>query len=202
MIDYGIYLITDSKIAKREDIPNIVEESIEGGCTIVQVREKSSSSLEFYKLAIKIREITKKHEVPLIINDRIDIALAVDADGVHLGQSDIPLKIAKKILPKDKIIGISASNLDDALKAEKDGADYLGVGAVFPTKTKKDTDYVSLDLLKEIKEKVSIPIVAIGGIKENNVKELENMDGVAIVSEIMGAKNPKEKTKAIYSLMH
>lgn len=202
MIDYGIYLITDSKIAKREDIPNIVEESIEGGCTIVQVREKSSSSLEFYKLAIKIREITKKHEVPLIINDRIDIALAVDADGVHLGQSDIPLKIAKKILPKDKIIGISASNLDDALKAEKDGADYLGVGAVFPTKTKKDTNYVSLDLLKEIKEKVSIPIVAIGGIKENNVKELENMDGVAIVSEIMGAKNPKEKTKAIYSLMH
>lgn len=196
-IDYKLYLVTDRDVLKGRDLGKAVEDSILGGATIVQLREKDVTSREFYAIAVKIKDITDKYNVPLIINDRLDIALAVGAFGVHIGQSDMPCIIARKVLGKDKIIGVSVHTLEEALEAEKDGADYLGCGAVFSTSTKKDATNVSYDKLKEIKARVKIPVVAIGGINEKNLAQLKgtNIDGVAIVSAILGKENIKEATE-------
>ena len=196
-IDYKLYLVTDRDVLKGRDLRKAVEDSILGGATIVQLREKDVTSREFYDIAKKIKAITDKYNVPLIINDRLDIALAVGACGVHIGQSDMPCKIAREVLGKDKIIGVSVHTLEEALEAEKDGADYLGCGAVFSTSTKKDATDVSYDQLKEIKARVKIPVVAIGGINEKNLAQLKgtNIDGVAIVSAILGKENIKEATE-------
>lgn len=196
-IDYKLYLVTDRDVLKGRDLGKAVEDSILGGATIVQLREKDVTSREFYAIAAKIKVITDKYNVPLIINDRLDIALAVGAFGVHIGQSDMPCIIARKVLGKDKIIGVSVHTLEEALEAEKDGADYLGCGAVFSTSTKKDATNVSYDQLKEIKARVKIPVVAIGGINEKNLAQLKesNIDGVAIVSAILGKENIKEATE-------
>lgn len=195
-INVGIYLVTDNKILKNITIEKAVEEAILGGATIVQLREKDSSSLEFYERAVRVKNITDKYNIPLIINDRIDIALAVDAAGVHLGQSDIPCKIAREILGKDKIIGVSAHNLQEALKAVKDGASYLGCGAVFNTGTKKDTTNLKIEELVKIRNNINIPIVAIGGITLENIKKLykTGIDGVAVVSAILGRKDIRKAT--------
>ena len=196
-IDYKLYLVTDRDVLKGRDLGKAVEDSILGGATIVQLREKNVTSREFYAIAQKIKAITDKYNVPLIINDRLDIALAVGAFGVHIGQSDMPCIIARQVLGKDKIIGVSVHTLEEALEAEKDGADYLGCGAVFSTSTKKDATNVSYDQLKEIKSRVKIPVVAIGGINEKNLAQLKetNIDGVAIVSAILGKENIKEATE-------
>jgi len=196
-IDYKLYLVTDRDVLKGRDLIKAVEESILGGTTIVQLREKEVTSREFYDIASKIKSITDKYNIPLIINDRLDIALAADATGIHIGQSDIPCKVAREILGNDKIIGVSVHTLEEALEAEKDGADYLGCGAVFSTSTKKDATDVSYEQLKEIKARVKIPVVAIGGIDEKNLGELKgtNIDGVAIVSAILGKANIKEATE-------
>jgi len=196
-IDYKLYLVTDRDVLKGRDLGKAVEDSILGGATIVQLREKDVTSREFYAIAAKIKAITDKYNVPLIINDRLDIALAVGAFGVHIGQSDMPCIIARQVLGKDKIIGVSVHTLEEALEAEKDGADYLGCGAVFSTSTKKDATNVSYDQLKEIKARVKIPVVAIGGINEKNLAQLKesNIDGVAIVSAILGKENIKEATE-------
>lgn len=196
-IDYKLYLVTDRDVLKGRDLTKAVEDSILGGATIVQLREKNVTSREFYAIAEKIKAITDKYNVPLIINDRLDIALAVGACGVHIGQSDMPCIIARQVLGKDKIIGVSVHTLEEALEAEKDGADYLGCGAVFSTSTKKDATNVSYDELKEIKARVKIPVVAIGGINEKNLAQLKytNIDGVAIVSAILGKENIKEATE-------
>ena len=196
-INYSLYLVTDRDVLKERDLCKSVEEAILGGVTLVQLREKNISTLEFYNIAIKLKKTTDKYNIPLIINDRLDIALAVDAAGVHIGQSDIPGEIAKKLLGKDKILGISASTLNEAIKAQMDGADYIGVGAIFQTSTKNDADSVSINDLKVIKEKVSIPIVAIGGINKENIKLLKdtNINGVAVVSAILGKENIKEEAK-------
>ena len=196
-IDYKLYLVTDRDVLKGRDLGKAVEDSILGGATIVQLREKDVTSREFYAIATKIKAITDKYNVPLIINDRLDIALAVGAFGVHIGQSDMPCIIARQVLGKDKIIGVSVHTLEEALEAEKDGADYLGCGAVFSTSTKKDATNVSYDQLKEIKSRVKIPVVAIGGINEKNLAQLKetNIDGVAIVSAILGKENIKEATE-------
>jgi thiamine-phosphate pyrophosphorylase len=196
-IDYKLYLVTDRDVLKGRDLTKAVEDSILGGATIVQLREKNVTSREFYAIAEKIKAITDKYNVPLIINDRLDIALAVGACGVHIGQSDMPCIIARQVLGKDKIIGVSVHTLEEALEAEKDGADYLGCGAVFSTSTKKDATDVSYDELKEIKARVKIPVVAIGGINEKNLAQLKytNIDGVAIVSAILGKENIKEATE-------
>ena len=196
-IDYKLYLVTDRDVLKGRDLGKAVEDSILGGATIVQLREKNVTSREFYAIAQKIKAITDKYNVPLIINDRLDIALAVGAFGVHIGQSDMPCIIAREVLGKDKIIGVSVHTLEEALEAEKDGADYLGCGAVFSTSTKKDATNVSYDQLKEIKARVKIPVVAIGGINEKNLAQLKdtNIDGVAIVSAILGKENIKEATE-------
>lgn len=190
-IDNLLYLVTNDK--EEKDFLNIIEEAIKGGVNLVQIREKSSTTKDFYNLALKVKKITRKYDVPLIINDRIDIAIAIDASGVHIGQDDMPCNIARKIIGEDKILGVSASTVSEAIKAEKDGADYIGSGAIFKTMSKNDAPKISKNDLKKIVKSVSIPVVYIGGITTNNIKELDNtgVKGIAIVSAIMDSENPK-----------
>ena len=202
-IDYSVYLVTDSRGKSEAEFLNIIEEAIQGGTTVVQLREKDASTKDFYNLALKVKEITSKYDVPLIINDRIDIALAIDSEGVHLGQDDMPADIARMIIGDDKILGVSASTVEEAKKAEMDGADYMGSGAVFPTSTKDDADSVPIGLLREIVDSIDIPTVAIGGISLDNANQLKGtgIAGFSVVSAIMSAENPREasqKLKEIY----
>jgi thiamine-phosphate pyrophosphorylase len=193
-VNYRLYLVTDREVLKERDLCLSVEQAIQGGVTLVQLREKDVSSLEFYKIALEVKNITDKYNVPLIINDRLDIAMAVDAAGVHLGQSDLTCETARKILGDEKIVGVSATTLDEALAAEKDGADYIGVGAMYSTQTKTDACLVTIETLTKIKKYSTIPVVAIGGINENNFIPLKDtgIDGLAIVSAILGKENIKE----------
>jgi thiamine-phosphate pyrophosphorylase len=202
-IDYSVYLVTDRRNKTDEEFLNIIEEAIKGGTTIVQLREKTASTKEFYDLALRVKEITSRYGVPLLINDRIDIALAIDSEGVHIGQDDMPADIAREIIGDDKILGVSASTVEEAKKAEIDSADYIGSGAVFPTATKDDADSVSKEELKEIVDSIDIPVVAIGGITVENAHTLKGsgIAGFSVVSAIMSAEDPKEaseKLKEIY----
>lgn len=198
-IDYTIYLITDRNAMSTKTVEESVEQAINGGCTLVQLREKNISSRDFYNTAKRVREITDKYQVPLIINDRVDIALAVDADGVHVGQKDIPAKSVREIIGKDKIVGVSASCLSEALIAAKDGADYLGVGAMFRTDTKKDADILTMEELYNIRKFVDIPIVVIGGIDKTTIPRFFGMgiDGLAIISAIVSQKDITKSAKEI-----
>ncbi|WP_315081099.1 thiamine phosphate synthase [uncultured Clostridium sp.] len=198
-IDYSIYLVTDRDLMSTSTLEEAVEKAILRGATLVQLREKECSSHDFYETALKIKKITQKHNIPLIINDRVDIALAVDADGIHIGQSDLPATIVRKIIGEDKIVGVSAGDLDEALKAQKDGADYIGVGAMYSTGTKKDATSTTMDELKEIIKTVSIPVVAIGGINKERVKDFReiNIDGLAIVSAIIAQKDIEKATREL-----
>ena len=202
-IEYSLYLVTDREVLVGTDIYTGVEEAIKGGVTVVQIREKSLGTLEFYNIAVKIKKITDKYKIPLIVNDRIDIAQAIGAAGVHLGQSDMPADIARSIIGENKIIGVSTASLKEAQKAEKQGADYVGVGAMFPTTTKDDARAVSVQCLKEIKENISIPVVAIGGINEKNVALLKsaNIDGIAVVSDILSKKSIKSAAEKLSAMM-
>ncbi|GAB6169523.1 thiamine phosphate synthase [Clostridium carnis] len=190
-----LYLVTDSEILKDRDFYYSIEEALKGGVTMLQLREKEKSGKEFLEKAIKLRELTKKYNVKFIINDRVDIALLCDADGVHVGQSDIPGSYVRKLIGSNKILGVSARNVDEAKKAKEDGADYIGVGAMFGTNTKLDAKHVSIETLKEIKDKVSIPIVAIGGLTLNNIDNIKkvNIDGYAVVSAILKSENIKKE---------
>lgn len=198
-IDYSIYLVTDRDLMSTDTIEEAVEQAIKGGCTLIQLREKECSSLDFYNTAVNVKKITDKYNVPLLINDRLDIAQAVDAAGVHVGQSDLPCSVVRKILGDDKIIGVSAGNLKNAVKAEADGADYIGVGAMYATGTKKDAKPTSMEELKKIRENVSIPIVVIGGINKERIKDFKGtkIDGLAIVSAIIAKKDITEAAKEI-----
>lgn len=203
-IDYSVYLVTDHRGKTDEEILNIIEQAIKGGTNVVQIREKTASTKDFYNLALKAKEITEKYNVPLIVNDRIDIALAVKSDGVHIGQDDMPAKVAREIIGEEMILGVSASTVEEAIKAESDGADYIGSGAVFPTATKDDADSVSKEELKEIVNSTSIPVVAIGGITIENAESLKDtgIDGFSVVTAIMNADDPKkasERLKEIYN---
>ena len=168
-------------------IEEAVELSIKGGCTVVQLREKDCSSLEFYLLALRVKEITSRYGVPLIINDRVDIALAVDADGVHVGQSDLPAAVVREVIGKDKILGVSASSLEEAEQAFEAGADYLGVGAMYSTATKSDAEIVAFDELKKIRKAVDIPIIVIGSINKNTISDFKGygINGLAVVSALL-----------------
>lgn len=192
-----LYLVTDSELLKGRNFYECIEEAIKGGVTTIQLREKNASGKDFLTKALKLREITKQHNIKFIINDRIDIAMICDADGVHLGQNDINIKHARTLLGNDKIIGISTNNLEEAKIAKKDGADYIGVGAMFSTKTKQDTRPISIELAKKIREEIDIPMVLIGGINLENVYKLRviNSDGYAIVSAILKSKDIYLETK-------
>ena len=195
-VDYSLYLVTNRNEKTDEEFLAIIEEAILGGVSIVQLREKDASTGEFYRLALKLKELTSKYNIPLIINDRLDVALAIDADGVHVGQTDMPADIIRNIIGKNKILGVSAATIRDAKKAKKDGADYIGSGAIFPTQT-KDADCISMDYLKEIIKSIDIPVIAIGGLAENNISSLANTNigGISVVSAIMESKNPKKASE-------
>lgn len=203
-VDYSLYLVTDRKMMKTPTIEEAIEQAILGGVSIVQLREKNISTLEFVNIAKNVKNITSKYNIPLIINDRLDIALAIDADGLHIGQDDMPLSIARKILGKNKIIGVSARNLEEAVNANKDGADYLGVGAMYSTNTKADAKITSMDELQKICNQVNIPIVVIGGINTKTIPNFKNynIDGFAVVSAIMAENNVKEATQNLKSIIN
>ena len=198
--DYSIYYVTDEELLHPNyDLYKSVEDAIIGGATMIQLREKNTTTRDFIEKAKKIKDICSKYEVPLIINDRVDIALAIDADGVHLGQDDMELSCARKILGQGKIIGISASNLKEAQIAEKGGADYIGVGAMYSTNTKIDADMTTMEELKIIRKEVKIPIVVIGGINQKTIPDFKDtdIDGLAIVSAIASSDNQVETTKSL-----
>lgn len=202
-VDYGLYLVTDTNICSREKLVSVTEAAIKGGVTLVQLREKDISTREFFAEALELKKLCKHYNVPLLINDRIDIALAVDADGIHIGQSDMPLKVSRKILGPNKIIGLSAGNVNQAVEAVNDGADYLGVGAVFPTSTKNDASNVGIEMLKQVRKSVDIPIVGIGGINPDNISQLygSGIEGVAVVSCIMGSDDPYTVSKQLSKMV-
>lgn len=184
-------------------IEECVEQAILGGCTVVQLREKNASSNDFFQTALNMRKITATLGVPLIINDRADIALAVDADGLHIGQDDLPYEAARRIFGQDKIIGVSTHNLAEAKDAALRGADYIGVGAMFTTRTKTDANPTNIDELRRICEAVEIPVVAIGGINKKNVPLLKNtgLAGIAVVSAIVAEQdtaNAAQELKALF----
>ena len=200
MIDYSLYLCTDRNL--NPNIEKAVELAIKGGVTIIQLREKNCTSLEFFEIGIRIKKITDEKNIPLIVNDRLDIAQAIDAAGVHIGQSDLPCKIARKIWGAEKIIGVSVSTVAEAIQAEIDGANYLGVGAMFATNTKTDAKLVTVETLKKIRAAVKIPIVAIGGINLEPISKIKpaQIDGVAIVSAIIAAENPEIAAKNLLNV--
>jgi len=202
-LDLKLYLITDRSFLKEKNIKDAVEEAILGGVTIVQVREKNISSRHFYNIALEIKQVTDYYKIPLIINDRIDIAEAIDAAGVHLGQSDIDMVTARKILGKDKIIGISVENIAEALEAQKRGADYVGIGAVYYTGTKKDANEpIGISGVKNIVKSITIPSVAIGGINQNNFREVlgTGVNGISVISAILGKNDIKQAARDLIIL--
>jgi thiamine-phosphate pyrophosphorylase len=202
-IDLSLYLVTDNS-DNVEKFLNTIEEAIKGGVTVVQIREKTAETLDFYNLALQVKEITSKYNVPLIINDRVDVALAIDADGVHVGQSDMPCDVTRRLIGEDKILGLSAATIEEAKKAEIDGADYIGTGAVFPTKTKDDASSVTKEELKEIVESVNIPVVAIGGITLENAGQLTDtgIAGLSVVSAIMSSDNPEKSSRELLNIFN
>ncbi|MBQ2654326.1 MAG: thiamine phosphate synthase [Methanobrevibacter sp.] len=202
-IDLSLYLVTDNS-DDVEKFLKTIEDAIKGGTTVVQIREKTADTLDFYNLALKVKEITTKYNVPLIINDRVDVALAIDADGVHVGQSDMPCDVTRQLVGDDKIVGVSAATIEEAKKAQNDGADYIGTGAVFPTQTKDDAPSVTKEELKEIVESIDIPVVAIGGITLENAHELVDtgISGLSVVSAIMSSDNPKKSSEELLKIFN
>ncbi len=201
--DYTLYVCTDRRLMSSATIQESVEEAIKGGATVIQLRDKEVSGREFYQTALALQEITSYYHVPLIINDRVDIAMAVDAAGVHLGQKDMPIEAARKLLGPDKIIGVSAARPQEAKDAQAAGADYLGVGAMFTTATKTDTRPVTKEIFREIRREIHLPIVAIGGVNEDNAMLLREMgaDGIAVVSAVIAREDVAEaarRMKAVF----
>ena len=200
--DSTLYFITDSTSWTREEFLRRVEEALKGGATLLQLREKDKSTREYIELAEQVHEITKRYNVPLIIDDRIDVAMAVGSEGVHLGQSDMPIDVARKIVGDEMIIGATTKTVPQALEAYQNGADYLGVGAIYPTTTKVKTVLTSTETLSDICKSVPIPVNAIGGLNKTNVDVLEGIDisGICVVSAIMKADDPKEAAQTLLKL--
>lgn len=198
-LDVTLYLVTDSSYHTEESLLRTVEEACKGGVTLVQLREKNKGGREYLNKAFKVKEITDRYNVPLIIDDRVDVALACDAAGVHVGASDIPVAVARKLMGPDKIVGATAKTVEAAVKAYEDGADYLGVGAIYPTTTKVVTILTKVSTLKDICEAVPIPAVAIGGLNAGNMDVLEGagMSGMAVVSAIMKAEDPQGNAREL-----
>lgn len=202
-IDYSLYLCTDRSLMSCKTIEESVEQAIAGGVTVVQLREKDCSTREFYELAKRVQKITRPNRIPLIINDRIDIAMAVGAEGIHIGQSDMPATVARKIVGPDMVIGVSASNYGEAKQAVQDGADYLGVGAMFATGTKTDAVITPFEDLRQIRKDFDIPIVVIGGINERTIPQFAGMgiDGFAVVSAIVAQPDIRKAAEKLRGLI-
>lgn len=193
-----LYAVTDQSWLKENEILlDVVKEVLKNGATFLQIREKDLNEADFETEAKKLQDICREYHVPYVVNDNVEIAIKIGADGVHVGQSDIKGRDIRALIGSDKILGISAGTVEEAIAAEHAGADYIGVGAVFGTSTKKNARNMSIDRLKEIVEAVDIPVVAIGGINASNISELagSKIDGIAVVSAIFAAEHPGEATK-------
>ena len=203
MTDYSLYLCTNSEMNNDYLLEDCVEQAIKGGVSIVQVREKNKSYNEFLKIATSIKKITDTYKVPLIINDNIEIAKEIDADGIHIGQNDISCSQARKLIGNKKIIGVTVANIEEAKKAIKDGANYLGVGAVFKSITKSDASVVGINELKRICQFSSIPVVVIGGINKNTIPLLKNIkiEGYAMIRPILSVKDITASSKELRRLI-
>lgn len=198
-----LYFITDSTLYEKDEFLRRVTAALEGGVTLVQLREKERTTREYLELAKAVHELTLKYNVPLIIDDRLDIAMAADTEGVHLGQSDLPIGIARKIFGPDKIIGATAKTVEQATEAYEQGADYLGVGAIYPTTTKVKTILTSTEMLDKICHSVPIPVNAIGGLNKDNIDVIKGIPiaGICVVSAIMKADDPKKATEDLSQAM-
>ncbi|WP_347301375.1 thiamine phosphate synthase [Dolosigranulum savutiense] len=196
---YTLYLVTDRFDYTDDEFFSIIEEACQAGVTLVQLREKKATTNRFFHLAQKVKAITDKYDVPLIINDRVDICLAVDAAGVHIGDDELPIDVTRSLIGPDKLLGVSADTLERANEAQQLGADYLGIGAVFPSSTKADCETVSLDIVRQINDRSALPSVAIGGINQDNITQLEKtgITGISLVSAIMQADNVSETTEQL-----
>lgn len=190
----NLYLVTDRHWLANRNLEDDVEKAILGGVTMVQLREKNIDNDSFIELAKKVKQVCNKYKVPFIINDNLEVALAVDSDGIHIGQDDLPASLVRQKIGPDKILGVSAHNLDEAIAAKKAGATYLGAGTMFSTTTKDNTTNLSIEQLQTITKNVDIPVVAIGGINYDNCLSLKNCNlaGIAVVSAIMAATNINE----------
>ena len=191
--DPSLYFITDSTNYSEEEFLYRVEQALMGGATLLQLREKEKSTREYIELAEKVHAITRRYNVPLIIDDRVDVALAIDAEGVHVGASDMPVATARRLMGADKIVGATAKTVPWAMDVYQQGADYLGVGAIFPTTTKVITVLTATETLRDICNTVPIPVNAIGGLNKDNIDVLEGIPvaGICVVSAIMKADDPK-----------
>ncbi len=188
-----LYFITDSTGFAEDELLYRVEEACKGGVTLIQLREKDKTTREYISIAEKVHEITQRYDIPLIIDDRVDVALAINAEGVHVGQSDMPVDMARKLMGNDKIVGATTKTVPQAVEAYEKGVDYLGVGAIYPTTTKVKTVLTSVDTLKEIVKAVPVKVNAIGGLNKDNIHVLKDsgIDGICVVSAIMKSENPR-----------
>jgi len=199
-LDVSLYFITGDKFSRGKTVTRVVREAIRGGATVVQLREKEFTARRLIEVGREIRQITREHDVTFIVNDRVDVAFAVDADGVHLGQDDLPLTVARNILGPEKLVGVSTHSLEQALQAQKEGADYIGVGPVFETHTKYDVcPTVGLELVRQVSQVVTIPKVAIGGIKAHNAADAmaSGADGIAVITAVAAAPNPEQAAREL-----
>lgn len=192
-LDTTLYLVTDSTGLTEQEFLSLTEQALQGGVTLLQIREKERSTREYIHLAAQVHELAKRYNVPLLVDDRVDVALAVDAEGVHVGQTDMPVDIARRLMGPDKIVGATAKTVPQALEAWQQGADYLGVGAIYPTTTKVVTVITSTETLADICAAVPIPVNAIGGLNRDNLGVLKGtgIRGICVVSAIMKAADPK-----------
>lgn len=197
-----LYAVSDRTWIGERKLSEQVEEALKGGATFIQLREKTLEFDEFLKEAMQIKEVTDRYQVPFVINDYVKVAVDCGADGVHIGQDDLGIEEARKLVGPDRILGVSVQTVEQAIAAEKSGADYLGAGSMFSTSTKIDAEMVSFETLKEICEAVNIPVVAIGGINQSNILELSGtgVDGAAIVSAIFAASDIKEASRELHVL--
>ncbi len=198
-LDTTLYFITDSTSVPEDRFLPAVEAACKGGATIIQLREKNRSTREYMELAEAVHGVTKRYGVPLIIDDRVDVALAIDAEGVHVGQTDMPVRMARKLMGEGKIVGATTKTVPQALEAYEQGADYLGVGAIYPTTTKVVTILTSVDTLKEIVKAVPISVNAIGGLNKDNIHVLKGsgISGICAVSAIQKAADPEQATREL-----
>ena len=194
---YGLYVITDENLIPEDKFIEYVEESIKGGAKVIQYRAKNKTSKEMYKEAVLIKNVCSKYNIPFIVNDRVDIALAVNSDGVHIGQEDLDVEVVRRLIGFNKILGLSTKNLEQVRWANYLPVDYIGFGSIFPTNTKKDTVNVGLDLLKKAINLSIHPVVAIGGINEKNIEEVlkTGCKHIAVISAVFKNKNVKENTE-------
>ena len=195
---FRLYLVTNRYQDSVESFLEKVETACRSGVTIVQLREKNLTTNQYYQLAKQVKEITDAYQVPLIIDDRLDVCLAVDAAGLHIGDDELPVLVARKVLGPEKILGVTAKTVERALEAEESGANYLGTGAIFPTTTKENAPITLISTLKTICQRVTIPVVAIGGLTSENIDQLigTGIAGVAVVRDLMQAEDIEAKTQA------